>query len=330
MASALIGSGQGPGSNPLTLGSVKFNSSEAPVSLAIGVEQMATSQTQAGGGRVVQTFGVSPKEITWTGRLFGEFVQARVAQLRLYCTSGNPVLLSWVKATSTITGNALQSGQPNPPLSQIKELYRVIVKEFTPTFFAQYAEYSITLVTVQAKNGAYAALPPGSIDTQINALQAQAVTLTNTLIASSGTASLAVQQKMLAVKATIQAATPISQNPLAAANIQQTIQQAQVAISAFSAAQKTGSNPLATAIALSGTLTAISRNVAAGYSPKSVTQQGGNAFTIAAQYYGDVSQAFTLAQIAGIPSPFLPTGQFSTLQLPKLNASPSKNQASSS
>jgi hypothetical protein len=330
MPSALIGSGQGPGSNPLSLGSVIFNSSECPVSLAIGVDQMATSQTLVGGGRVVQTFGLSSKEITWTGHLFGGFVQARVAQLRLYCTSGNPVLLSWVKSTSTVTGNALQSGFPSPPLSQIKEQYRVIVKEFTPTFFAQYAEYSITLITVQAENGAYAALPQGSIDTQINALQAQAVTLTNKLISISGAEMNAVAQHMLQVKTTIQAATPISHNPLAAANIQQTIAQAQMAISAFSAAQKIGSNPLSKAIALSGTLTAISRNVAAGYSPKSVTQQGGNAFTIAAQHYGDVSQAFTLAQIAGIPSPFLPTGLFSILQLPKLNASPSKNQAASS
>jgi hypothetical protein len=306
MATSSIGASQAPGTNPLSIGAVTFNSSEAPVSLPIGGEQMTTSQTLAGGTRVVQTFGVSADEITWTGRLFGAYVQARVAQMRLYMSSGNPVPLSWVKA-------------------QLKEQYTVIVRKFKPTFFAQYAEYEITLVVVKATNGAYAAATPASIDTQINALQSQAVTLTNTLLAANAAQASAIAQSMTAVNASITAATPVSQNPLSGPSIQQSIQSAQSAILSYQALIPNSSSLFTTSLQLSGVLTAISRNVAAGYAPQSVTQQGGNAFTVAAQHYGDPSVAYTLASIAGLPSPFLPSGAFSVLNLPNILPKPSIN-----
>jgi hypothetical protein len=333
VAQAAITSGNAPGCNPLTVGAVKFNSSETPVNLPIGVEQMLSTQTLPGGSRVVQTFGVSPKPITWSGLLFGAFIEARVAQMRLYAAAGNPIKMTWVKSTSNVTGATLQTGQASTPLSQLKEKYIVIIKDFDPDFYAQYAKYTMTLIVVKALNGAYSALTPNSIDTQINTLQSNANSITVSLLASSGNSEAAIASvnelaaSMNAVNASISQATPVSQNPLSGPNIQQTIQSAQSAISAFQALQNTGSSGFAKAIQLSGTLTAISRNVAAGYSPQSVQQQGGNLFGISAQQYGDVSQAFTLAKVAGFPSPFLPSSAIQSILLPNISTKPQTNQS---
>lgn len=313
VAQAVIGSSQAPGSNGVSIGAIKLNSSEAPTTLAVGAEQMTVTQTLAGGTRVVQTFGLSPDEISWTGKLFGAFVQSRVAQLRLYLSSGNPVKFSWVKSTIDLgTGAAI---------SQLKEQYTVIVKKFIPTFYAQYAEYNITLIVVSADNGAYAASPPASIDTQINALQSKAVVLTNTLIASSVSQTAAIAQYMSETNSAIAAATPISQNPLAASGIQTSIANAQKAISSFQSKISNGSSLYPVSIQLSGILSAISRNITAGYAPNTVTQQGGNLFSIAARVYGDPSAAFSLASVAGFSSPFLPSGVFSLVKLPNLTPS---------
>jgi len=333
VSTAQVGASQAPGSNPLTIGTVKFNSSETPTRLPIGVEQMVSVQTLIGGSRVVQTFGVSPKNVSWTGNLYGAYVQARVQQMRLYAASGNPVQLSWIKATYAATGNALQNNQASAPSSQIKEQYSVIIKDFTPEFFAQYAEYSIELVIVKALNGAYNAATQQSIDAQINTLQASATSYAASMLNSAaGTeseiAAASVAQSINVVNSTINAAVPISQNPLAGPSIQSAIQTAQTAVATYQGLQATGSSTLLTAIQLSSALTAISRNVAAGYSPQSVTQQGGNSFSIASQYYGDVSQAFTLSKLASLPSPFLPSGSFTNILLPNIQTSPQANKSS--
>ena len=324
-APSLVGASQAPGTNPLRIGSVIFNSSETPVSLPIGVEQMAVTQTLVGGTRVVQTFGPSPKEVTWTGKLFGAFVAARVSQMRLYAALGAPILLSWTKANASGAGASLQNGNASVPGSQVNEKYMVIIRDFTPTFFAQYAEYSITLIIASAKNGAYYAPSPQTVDSQIAALQSTAVTLTNSLIQNATTSTTAIATAMSQVTSNIDAAVPISQNPLSAPTIQQSIVSAQSALTAFISLQSAGSSTYASALQLSGVLSAISKNVAVGSSPQSIQKQGGNAFTVASQYYGDVSQAFTLAKIAGLPSPFLPSGAFSVLQLPNLVPKPQPN-----
>ncbi len=325
MSESQIGSSQAPGSNPLSIGAVIFNSSETPTRLPIGVEQMVVSQTLVGGSRVVQTFGVSPKNISWSGHLYGEYVQARVQQMRLYVSSGNPVLMSWKKSTYVATGNALQNPQASTPLSQIKEKYTVIVKDFTPEFFAQYAEYSIELVIVQANNGAYNSSSPNSINAQIAALLTTANKYTAQLQAADNAATIKIAQAMNVVNSNITAATPISQNPLSGPGIQQSIQVSQNNIASYQSSIGNTSENFIIATQLSGALTAISRNVAAGYSPQSITVQGGNAFTTAAQHYGDVSQAFTLSSIAGLPSPFLPSGSFTNILLPNLQVTRQTN-----
>jgi xanthosine utilization system XapX-like protein len=303
-------SGNQPGSNPLTIGSVKFNSSECPVNLPIGGEQITVAQTLPGGSRIVQTFGPSPNDIAWTGRLFGAYVPARVAQMRLYMSSGNPVKLSWIKST--------YDPKTGDPISQVKEQYTVTVRNFVPRFFAQYAEYDLTLCVVAALNGAYNTASKSTIDSQINALQSTADSITDQMLASSAADATEIASDMSVVKSKITAATPISKNPLSASSIQTAITTAQKSIAKYQNALPPGSFLSPLSIQLNGVLTSISRNVAAGYALTSVTQQGGNVFTIASQQYGDPSTGYALAKIAGLASPFLASGAFSNIKLPNL------------
>lgn len=317
----VIGASQAPGRNPLRIGGVTFNTSECPTELPVGITQMLASKTLPGGTKIVQKYGPSLKDITWKGNLFDAFVAARVAQMRLYAASGENVTLSWVKSNYAVVGAALQNNIASTPQTQINENYTVVVKDFDAVFLAQYATYSITLEVVQANNGAYAAKNPQTVDSQIATLNSQALTLTNAMNADAGDAASELSDladTMTALNSQIQAATPISQNPLASPNIQQTIQTAQTALTAVKAAMSTNNSGLANAIQLGGILTAISRNVALGYAPTTVSLQGGNLFKLASQTYGDVSQAFTLARVAGLPSPFLPSGVFSPIPLPNL------------
>jgi hypothetical protein len=295
MATSAVAPGQKPGSAPLSIGGVEFNSSETPTTLPVGVEQMTTTHTLVGGTRVVQNFGVSPKEITWNGKFFDTYQTIRVEQLRNYASSGTPVDLNW----------------------QGKELYTVIVKEFTPTFRGQYVEYTITLVVIQANTGAYYAYSPNQLISQINSLNDQANALVSTMASLDYNNTLAIQNAQKGVNAELQQATPSSiANPAQSKTLQLKISSAIAAIQLY---QETGSVSLSLlpiAIQAQGCLQAMLQNVTTGSSAQTIQTQGGNLFQVAAQYTGSATQAYAIAGASALSSVFLPNSTFTKIVLP--------------
>jgi hypothetical protein len=254
--------------------------------------------TLIGGSRVVQSFGIQPKDISWRGRFFASNVQLRVQQLRLYAVSGQAINLIW-------------KGQ---------EAYSVIIKDFTPEFKANYAEYSITLAVVNDLNGTLYYPAPVSIDQQVAALQQTSNALVAAMAADNNAATQAIQAAQANINGKITAASPLSKNlaQLGPA-IQTALQGGIAAVSSYRSSLAQGNGILPTAIQLGGVYQAISKNIAVGSSTQTLQMQGGNLFQVAAQYYGDVTQAFTLTRVAGLQTPFLPSGLFNLIPLPPLS-----------
>lgn len=289
-----------PGKYPLSLGAVAFLSIECPEDLPIGAEQMVVEHTLVGGSRVVQAFGIKPHDITWTGKLFGTFVTTRIAQLRLYAVAGQPINMRW------------KGGQ---------EAYKVVVKEFIPKYRGGYAEYSITLSIVNDLNGVLYAQAATSLDDQVSALQSMANALVSDAQATDSTGTTAIVSAAAGVNSALTAAAPISQNVATmGASIQGALQTAIAAVSAYQATLLTTSGLLPTIIQLLSAYQLISKNVTIGTSTQTLQMQGGSMFRVAAQYYGDVSQAYNLVSANGFHSPFLPSALFSLVELPPLAA----------
>ena len=289
--------GQVPGMTPLSIGGVTFNSSEAPERLPIGaVEQMLVTKTLPGGTRVVAAFGPSAKTVSWSGKIFDVFVGPRIRQLRLYAVSGQPQTLVWNN-----------------------EAYFCVVKEFTPTYMAGYAEYEITVEIVSAQNGALNVTSPVTIDQQISALNDQANNANTTIIAADPVGSAVYQTQFNTVQSAIQQNTPVAQNIVSASlSIVPAIQSAVAAITGYQAGLSPSSTLFANATTLIASLTAIAANVQRGQSSTATTVQGGSLFGLSALHYGDITQAFSLATANGLNSPFLSGAQQSLVTLPPL------------
>lgn len=293
-----IGMSQTPGMYPLTLGAIAFNSSECPEDLPIGLEQMLVEHTLVGGSRVIQAFGVKPQDITWTGRLFGTFVASRIAQLRLYVVAGQPIDMRW----------------------QGQEAYRVLVKDFVPKFHGGWAEYSITLSVLNDLSGALYAAAPTSLDQQVSALQTSANALVADAAAVDVVGTSAIQTANAGVNTALTNAAPVSQNAATQGpDLQAALTTAIAAVAAYQATLSPTSSLMPTIVQLGSTYSLISKNVTVGTSTQTLELQGGNLFSIAAQYYGDASQAFTLMAANGLHSPFLPSAVFTTVTLPPLS-----------
>ena len=321
--STTIGLSQAPGQYPLSLGGVTFNSSECPEELPIGVEQMLAEHTLIGGSRIVQAFGIKPQDIAWSGKIFGTQVAFRIAQLRLYAVAGQAIPMRWRG-----------------------EGYQVVIKDFTPKFHGQYAEYAITLAVVNDLSGAYYTASSPSIDQQVAALQSSANSLVTTISTAASAAptyvaptavgsssivtvdntgsfpdesldATAIQNANNAVNTALNNASPISVNAAAQQTaLQSSLTSALAAVATFQAAMPATHVLMPTAIQLYSTYELMSRNIANGYSEQTLQMQGGSLFSVAAQYYGDVSQAFNLASANGLHSPFLPSAIFSSVKIP--------------
>lgn len=310
----------GSGSNPVTIGGVTFRSEEVPNPIPIGAgEQMLAITDLIGGGRVNAAFGVKPKPVMWTGRFFtASNVFAKVRSLRLYMTSGVEVLFSWWG-----------------------ELYFCRVKDFTPTFnFENLCDYSITIEITRDANGAFTIAANTSIDQQVQALLNSATVTNNAILTSSGDTSFAddlvqegldevnaaqglltdpqtFQPALQTLNATIAAAGPIASNITTVGPV--------IIVAADNASNAVGNylgaiSPTdpnyANASLLQSSLQLISANVSRGQSPQSTRIQGDSLFSVAAQTYGDASQAYALAAANGLPSPFTTALQSQVITLP--------------
>lgn len=307
----------GPGGTPLTLGAVTFFTAECPDVLNIGTaDQILAVHTLVGGGRVVQSLGVSANEVSWSGKFFDTNVAVRVAQLRLYLTSGNEILLTWGT-----------------------ERYYTKVKTFTPKYRAGYAEYDIVCVITKDANGAFTISAPLSIDQQVQSLQIQANTANSAILAPIAPVDLSSSAAALPTisPAAISAANQASmyQNSLSALNaainiagpIAQNITRTGPGIisAALTASQQVGSfvntigqsSPaFANANLLLSSILGISANVTRGQSPATTVVQGMNLFRVSAQQYGNVTQGFNLGAANKLPSPFVSAITPTNLLLP--------------
>lgn len=288
----------GAGATPLTIGAVTFRTEECPSELAIGAgEQMEVSTQLVGGGRVVQVFGSSADDVTWSGTFYSSpQVRAKVQSLRLYMVTGQEVLLKWGS-----------------------EQYYVRVKKFTPRYHGtNLCSYDISVVVTRDANGAFTVNSNVSIDSQIQALLAEANKQNNVVLGQQPTAAQVFQQKLAALQSAVNAAGPIAQNitvvgpPIIAAS-----NAASQSVGDFITGLTDQTNPAyAGAVLLQSSLNAITENVQRGQTPKSIQVQGTDLMAVAAQQYGDATLGYQLAKVNGLPSPFTTSAKALTITLP--------------
>jgi hypothetical protein len=291
-----------PGSVPLTFGDVAFNSEECPAHLPLPVVAKTVVSELVGGGRVVQSMGPQPQQVTFSGTFWNVNVATRVALLRSYCVSGIAQSLTWGV-----------------------EAYTGILSKFEPTYQnVNRCDYSLTIEIINSTNGALTSTTPVSVDSQVAALQSNATTYYNALLleasdmndpqpatwqANWNTEQLAIQQN-----------TPLSQIvPQTAQAISNTIMALTGQIGPYITSITAG-NPtdprIVPATQFLNTLTMIGSNVTAGQANKTVQIMGGSLATVAARYYGDVSLTTKLMQANGLATPQLSSGILSTIILP--------------
>jgi hypothetical protein len=257
---------------------------------------MLVVTTLPGGSRVVAAFGNRPKSVSWSGKLYGSNISPRIRQMRLYAVSGQQVQLVWSN-----------------------EVYAVVVKEFTPTYCGGYAEYEITVEVVKDSNGAFTVSSATTIDQQISGLQAQADAANAAIMSADPTGSQVFQGAYQTAKSAVQSSAPIAQNIVqAAAEIVPAVLGAVTAVKGYASGQAPSSLLFANATTLVNALNNINGNVQRGQSASGVVVQGGNLFGLSAQQYGDVTQAFALAQANGLSSPFLSALKSTFVALPPL------------
>ncbi len=289
-----------PGKYPLSLGSVTFSTEETPQKLSIGSgDQQLVVHFLPGGGRIVQDFGNSAAEVTWTGRFFGPNIAPRVQQLRTYRISGQPQTLSFKS-----------------------ERYLVKIKSFDPGYRGGFNEYKITCVVIQDQNGAFSVASTTSVDQQVAALQSQAQTQNNAIIAIDQTGSASYQQSLTNLQASIAQYTPLASNvvPGATAILTQ-LAEAVGAVTTYQSSISSTSEQTPYVVGLLASLNAIGANVQSSQAIATVQTIGGDLFTVAATQYGDVSQAFNLAAANGLVHPLLPSTVVQTIAIPPAQTS---------
>lgn len=301
MSNALV---NGSGKTPLRIGAVQFRTEECPRMLPIGAGEQMLSKTQlVGGGRISNSFGFDPYDVTWDGTFYTiANVFAKVRALRLYAVGGQEVLLSWWG-----------------------ERYFCIVKAFTPKYnHENLSGYSITVQITRDANGAFALASPTSIDAQVQALLASTTAMLATIAGSrtvtiEGNTFTFLSNSVSNLNATVQAAVPIaSQITTSGPAVADAANDTATAAGNYAAAIGESDPNYGNTLALQGSAQAIAANATRGQSPQTLTVQGGSLFTTAAQQYGDVTQAFTLASVNRLPSVFLSATQPTSAKLPPL------------
>ncbi len=288
------------GRTPLTLGGVTFFTQEAPEHLDIGAaEQMLAVHDLPGGTRITHAMGNKAKDVSWTGHFFDKNVGIRVAQLRAYQVSGQEIPLSWGK-----------------------EKYFCIIKSFDPGYRGGYNAYAISVTITRDNNGAFALSKATTIDQQVAALQQQANTQNNAVLAIDPTGASAFQQSLTNLRAAIAAAVPLAAAIAGGTSLLGYANAAVQAVANYVGALSPAAAQLASATALVATLQMISANISRGQSPTSTTVVGGSLYALAATAYGDISQAFTLASINGLVSPLLSSQVATTVLVPSVLGSP--------
>lgn len=307
----------GAGRTPLRIGSVMFNTEECPSELAFPVEQMMTETVMPGGGKITNVYGPDAQDVTWSGKFYAPNVKSKVSALRVYNVTGVEILLSWWF-----------------------ERYYVRVKRFTPKYKNEnLADYEITVNVTRDANGALTVTSATTIDTQVQALLAQANKTNSTILTNANASTPAMlgkgsastpnpaspqtfQQSLSTLNAVVQASLPIASQitkvgpPVAAA-----ANNAVTAVTTYADAVGETDPTYGDALSLQASLLNIAGNVVRGQSPQTALLQSRTLFSVASQVYGDVTQAIQVAQANGFPSPFLSATKAVSVNLPPLQQS---------
>lgn len=307
-----------PGASPgdprgtaLSIGPVTFLDIEHPPELEFGLEQKQAVHELIGGGRVVQSLGPQPKEVSWKGSFFYAGAQSRSKALKLMAASGKTYPVKWGS-----------------------EAYSSVIKEYLPRIINDWqVDYTITVTVVSDLSGSFSSGSVLSIDTQTQALFQQSQTELTTLTGLDPTAG-AIQPNLSSVGTLLGQLGPIAQA------VGQNVSQLTSAITTVVGQVQTYVNTVTSTLNLPGqisqtvqqqfsvsnrllsNLKMIQSNVSSGQAPRRVTVNGGNLFVIASQYYGDPTLATNILAANGLQSMQLSQGQQVTLMLPPATATP--------
>lgn len=313
----------------LMLDDFEFTDFEIPQSINFGGRQNLALHDLIGGVRVVDSMGAFSEPISWTGMFRGPDALARARYLDAKRVEGLQLTLTW---------------------SEFR--YQVVLREFRATFERTYqVPYSITLEVVADESYPQTLLAPTvSIDSLIDydaiaaadlvaALLAQAEitagpVTTSTMAGSFGTLQTALKSVTSFVTATQSQLNSVLQ-PLSTFRAQVQTLMASVNNTLANATTLGGvlpNNPVSQQVARLGSQLAASQqhplllnldrvagriavNTQAGYkTERTVTQAGGDLFTLASQEYGDPLAWTVLAKANGLTDPLL-TG-INTLVIP--------------
>ncbi len=292
-----------PGPNPLSIGPLTLPSVECPEKLPIGaLEQKLAVTLLLGGGKDVQSNGVQPKSLSFSGVLWQPNIVAHKNLIRALMVSGKEYLITWMD-----------------------EQWYGKISAFTPTAnHANRCPYEITVEITRAANGALTSTQIPTVDQQVAAITSNAQTQNATITSADPTGSAGFQQALSTALTAVAAAGPIAQ--LVAPQTTQLIASvlaATQAVTTYAGTVTEGASQYVATQQLLAYLQLLSTNINRGQSTQTVRVQGVSLFELAAQYYGEPSYAFALADINGLPSPYTSTQVPTVVALPPFPSSSS-------
>jgi hypothetical protein len=283
-----------PSSVPLTLGAVTFLAGECPDTLPIGgIEQEIATTRLAGGGEVNQPMGGFAKDVTWQGKFWAGNVAPRVRTLQGYTADGVARLISW-----------------GP------ERYYCVVKDFVPPYHHQFfAEYQITVKITGDANGVLTNRSAASVEQQLGGLSDSA-NVSASAIAAADASAQTLQVDVSNIKLQIESVGQIAQAPQSSiAQLLATVSTALAKAGAYADALPVGSAMVVAAQRYIAALSLIQTAVTNGQAQRTIQVQGGSIYDVAAQI-GDVTRAFEIMRLNGLPSPQLPESVATLLRVP--------------
>jgi hypothetical protein len=144
---------------PISLGTVIFHNIEHPDELPFKFKQVTACHELIGGGRIIQTFGTQPEELTWTGNLFDSSAEQRVFDLMAMLAAGE--LVEFAMGAYT---------------------FSVIITNFTAAMQHTYwYKYTISVQIVIDESGLYVKQPPINLDQQTTTALSQITTTADAL-----------------------------------------------------------------------------------------------------------------------------------------------------
>jgi hypothetical protein len=198
--------------------------------------------------------------------------------------------------------------------------YYAKVAKFTPKFnHSNRCPYEITLEITRPETGSFATPAPTSVDSQVSQLSDSVTTYLQRAQTADAAGAASFSTSVAGALAAIAQLGPITQAnvPAIGATIA-AIGVAVAAVNAYLATVSPTSGGYVPGSQIISSLNLAAQNIERGQNIKSVQVQGMSLFEVAAQYYGDASKAFAIAQANGLPSPFLSSRLPTTITLPAL------------